>query len=189
MRVAPNSRLGFSTCSRTTLKGDAQRNRRKRLRNSRCGYEVASNVTLGARDYDPSIGRWVSKDPIRFQSNDAPNLYLYVNGDPVNFIDPSGRQAEMTLPWWGGLLGGAAGGAAVGSAAGGVGAIPGALIGACVGVLLFTKGDSSSDCEQVGKDCISECTAQVLETPWRRNRDRGPDFQKCVQNCKRDNGC
>jgi len=38
-------------------------------------------VRFGARDYDPMVGRWTAKDPIRFDSGDAPNLYLYVNGD------------------------------------------------------------------------------------------------------------
>jgi len=46
-------------------------------------------VRFGARDYDPQIGRWVSKDPIRFGGRQA-NLYAYVANDPVNSIDPSG---------------------------------------------------------------------------------------------------
>jgi len=57
------------------------------------GYEVASKVTLGARDYDASIGRWVSKDPILFGGGQA-NLYVYVGNDPINRRDPSGL-----VPW------------------------------------------------------------------------------------------
>lgn len=38
--------------------------------------------------YDPEIGRWTSKYPIRFDANDT-NLYGYVFSDPVNLIDPS----------------------------------------------------------------------------------------------------
>jgi RHS repeat-associated protein len=45
-------------------------------------------VRFGARDYDPQAGRWLSKDVIRFQ--DGTNLFAYVVGDPVNFIDPTG---------------------------------------------------------------------------------------------------
>lgn len=41
------------------------------------------------RDYDPSIGRWLSKDPILFGGGDT-NLYGYVLQDPINWIDPSG---------------------------------------------------------------------------------------------------
>jgi RHS repeat-associated protein len=46
-------------------------------------------VRFGARDYDPVIGRWVSKDPIRFRGRQA-NLYAYVGNDPVNRRDPRG---------------------------------------------------------------------------------------------------
>ena len=44
---------------------------------------------MGARDYDPAVGRWTSKDPIRFAG--GTNLYVYCEGDPVNYIDPTGR--------------------------------------------------------------------------------------------------
>jgi RHS repeat-associated protein len=43
-------------------------------------------VRFGARDYDPEIGRWTTKDPIRFAGGD-PNLYGYVLNDPVNLVD------------------------------------------------------------------------------------------------------
>jgi len=46
-------------------------------------------VRFGARDYDPSIGRWANKDPIRFAGG-ATNLYEYVGNDPVNLTDPEG---------------------------------------------------------------------------------------------------
>ena len=46
-------------------------------------------VKFGFRDYDPAIGRWVAKDPILFAGGDV-DLYGYVLGDPVNFIDPEG---------------------------------------------------------------------------------------------------
>jgi RHS repeat-associated protein len=46
-------------------------------------------VRFGARDYDPAIGHWTLKDPIRFEAGDT-NLYRYVLSDPVNRFDPSG---------------------------------------------------------------------------------------------------
>jgi RHS repeat-associated protein len=47
-------------------------------------------VRFGARDYDPVVGRWISKDPIRFDG-DGPNLYGYVLSDGINLIDASGE--------------------------------------------------------------------------------------------------
>lgn len=44
---------------------------------------------FGARDYDASIGRWLSKDPILFAGGDT-NLYGYVLQDPINWIDSDG---------------------------------------------------------------------------------------------------
>ena len=47
-------------------------------------------VRFGARDYDASVGRWTSKDPIFF-AGDPINLYGYVSQDRVNDTDPSGE--------------------------------------------------------------------------------------------------
>ncbi|MCB0369917.1 MAG: RHS repeat-associated core domain-containing protein, partial [Bdellovibrionales bacterium] len=46
-------------------------------------------VRFGARDYNPTIGRWTTKDPIGFNGGDT-NLFGYVQNDPVNWIDPMG---------------------------------------------------------------------------------------------------
>ncbi len=46
-------------------------------------------VRFGARDYDSSVGRWTTKDPIRFASQEW-GLYAYVLSDPVNRADPTG---------------------------------------------------------------------------------------------------
>lgn len=43
----------------------------------------------GASHYDPEVGRWTSKDPVLFDGGQA-NLYVYVNNDPINGIDPLG---------------------------------------------------------------------------------------------------
>ncbi|MFN3698365.1 MAG: RHS repeat-associated core domain-containing protein [Pseudobdellovibrio sp.] len=47
-------------------------------------------VKLGARDYDSTVGRWTTKDPIGFNGGDT-NLYAYVGGDPMSYVDPSGN--------------------------------------------------------------------------------------------------
>jgi RHS repeat-associated protein len=50
-------------------------------------------VRFGARDYRPEVGAWVAKDPLGFAAGDA-NLFRYVAGDPVNWIDPSGEAMD-----------------------------------------------------------------------------------------------
>ncbi len=42
-----------------------------------------------ARYYDPTTGRFLSKDPSGMV--DGPNLYAYAGNNPVNFADPSGH--------------------------------------------------------------------------------------------------
>jgi len=42
-----------------------------------------------ARYYDPTMGRFISKDPIGFNGGDV-NVYRYVHNNPINFIDPTG---------------------------------------------------------------------------------------------------
>jgi RHS repeat-associated protein len=51
-------------------------------------------VRFGARDFDPEIGRWLSKDPIGFGGGDV-NLFGYVFFDPINLIDPSGLRINF----------------------------------------------------------------------------------------------
>jgi RHS repeat-associated protein len=46
-------------------------------------------VRFGVRDYDSSIGRWTTKDPILFRGRQT-NLYVYVGNDPVNRADAFG---------------------------------------------------------------------------------------------------
>ena len=49
----------------------------------------AQLLGFGARDYDPFVGRWTSKDPLLFRGHQT-NLYVYAGNDPVNEVDPSG---------------------------------------------------------------------------------------------------
>jgi RHS repeat-associated protein len=60
-------------------------------------------VHFGARDYDPAVGRWISKDPSRWGGGE--NFYGYAHADPMNFIDIDGRNPIVAA---GAVAGGAA---------------------------------------------------------------------------------
>lgn len=47
--------------------------------------EETGLVYFGKRYYDPSIGRWTTRDPLGFF--DSPNLYLYALNNPVSRVD------------------------------------------------------------------------------------------------------
>ena len=64
---------------------------------------VTGLVRFGARDYDPTTGRWRAKDPILFNGGQA-NLYVYAGNDPVNRIDPLGLSTTVFSRSAGGLL-------------------------------------------------------------------------------------
>ena len=52
-------------------------------------YDPQTQLTrFGARDYDPSIGRWTLKDPMKL--DDGSNVYSYVAGNPVGRTDVTG---------------------------------------------------------------------------------------------------
>jgi RHS repeat-associated protein len=76
----------------------------------------AALLYLRARYYEPAIGRFVSKDPWQGDSSrpQSLNAWSYVQGNPLNFTDPSGRifcpygvdpeTGACNPPRWGGLV-------------------------------------------------------------------------------------
>jgi RHS repeat-associated protein len=70
------------------------------------GYELEHQNTsdytddlyfLHARWYFPSMGRFLSADPVRGDpaQPQSLNLYAYVRGNPLNAVDPDGRTAQV----------------------------------------------------------------------------------------------
>jgi RHS repeat-associated protein len=57
--------------------------------------EVTGLIYYRARWYDPSMGRFISEDPIEFAGGS--NWYAYVGNNPVNFVDPLGLNAADFL--------------------------------------------------------------------------------------------
>jgi len=53
--------------------------------------------------YNPSTGRWLSRDPI--ENEDGMNLHEYVNNDPISNVDPDGQLTVHASPVSVGSLG------------------------------------------------------------------------------------
>lgn len=56
-------------------------------------YDTDDLYYYRARYYDPTLGRFITSDPIGFLSGDT-NLYRYVGNDPINFVDPLGLASK-----------------------------------------------------------------------------------------------
>ena len=55
-------------------------------------WVAEANVSAARfRAYDPELGRWLSRDPLRnAELREGPNVYAYVRNEPINRRDPSG---------------------------------------------------------------------------------------------------
>ncbi|MCX5409835.1 RHS repeat-associated core domain-containing protein [Streptomyces sp. NBC_00335] len=66
------------------------------------GKSADTNTALthiGAREYDPNIGQFISVDPLLMpDSPQSLNGYGYANNNPVTTADPTGRCAEIDCP-------------------------------------------------------------------------------------------
>jgi RHS repeat-associated protein len=56
-------------------------------------------VRFRAREYDPEVGRWLSKDPILFEGGTF-NLYEYAANDPINLKDSNGKEPAQVIVAW-----------------------------------------------------------------------------------------
>ncbi len=119
---------------------------------------------FGARDYDPQVGRWTSKDPVRFDA--GTNHYAYANGDPVNATDPTGTQAAPPL-----VVPGLGPGAAVG--AGGIlGALLCYLIPECRAAVSDAIDDFADMCRDASRgDPVPDEMSDDCRAEWKAARD------------------
>ncbi len=56
-------------------------------------FTLRESCMVRNRTYEPTLGRWVQRDPIGYP--DGPNLYEYVGGNTVLLQDPSGLMCTM----------------------------------------------------------------------------------------------
>jgi RHS repeat-associated protein len=63
--------------------------------------DASGLVYMRARYYHPYLARFLNEDPIEFEG--GMNWYAYVNGNPLNLVDPTGLEA--TDGPWGGFWG------------------------------------------------------------------------------------
>ena len=65
-------------------------------------------MRFGVRDYDAYLGRWLTLDSLGFAAGDT-NLYVYVYGSPLSFVDVDGRVPVLVPVLIAGFVGAAAG--------------------------------------------------------------------------------
>jgi len=77
------------------LRGELRRrNRRSCDLKTPCTGRIR-HVVSGFRYYNPTLGRWINRDPIEEQGGD--NLFTFVINTPINAADPSGEFLLDTL--------------------------------------------------------------------------------------------
>lgn len=66
-------------------------------------YDEATGLSyFGHRYFSPTLGRWLSQDPIGYKGGDS-NFYGYVQNNPINFIDPRGLDVYSGVISGGGI--------------------------------------------------------------------------------------
>ncbi|GAB7078892.1 RHS repeat domain-containing protein [Megalodesulfovibrio paquesii] len=122
-------------------------------------------VRFGYRDYGPEVGRWTSKDPIGFDSDDA-NIFRYCFADPVNLNDPLGQTAAAAPAPAGVALGKMA--AEIAAAAARLGISAGAcgnpvIAGLAILIVLATPDEAGDATLPEEISTCPECAKQYVE--------------------------
>jgi len=105
--LAPPSIPAMRQLSEKPRQGFETRKTARKPGPSSCNFKVTLGLratvvgngvreTYSARYYNPATGRFLSRDPLDGNGYDPKSLhkYLYGVGDPVNAIDPTGRDAD-----------------------------------------------------------------------------------------------
>ncbi len=154
-------------------------------------------VRIGRRDYDARSRRWTAPDPIGLAGGQA-NLYAYVDDDPINFRDPSGRYGAAVSATYGfgvqatGILGGEGGTIGIGAqnvdghwgiyanVGQGLGADFGVSINANAGNIYSPSGDPSADwagATQSTGGNIGPISGGYYQSPNLGNSNGDPSYQ------------
>ena len=125
-------------------------------------------VYFGYRFYEPHLGRWLNRDPLQEQG--GINLYGYVQGDPLGYVDPDGQYAQALGAITGGVVAGPSG-AVIGTALGtGIG------VAICVYTDICQFNDSADDSASTdGNNKVDPCPADVPKSEGKRRKNRIPD--------------
>jgi RHS repeat-associated protein len=131
-----------------------------------------SFYNLRARYYNQATGRFETMDPAgqhkgcsasRLDSPWDSNSYAYADDNPVNRIDPSGRDAVETATLYRFVL-----------------------VYTAATVLYYAH--QVAHCAEAKAACIVQCTEDVLEVPY-GPIDRSGEFFKCIHRCMEAAGC
>ncbi len=137
---------------------------------------------MGARYYDPVIGRFMGVDPVGFQENNIHsfNRYAYANNNPYKFVDPDGRfpvpaivwAAFETVAWLG-----ARSAATVAIAEAGAMMATGAVVPSVMGGAVVAKSTAKGvEAAATGALWTSTKYETVAQNAFRHFKDHGADF-------------
>ena len=152
---------------------------------------------MGARYYDPVIGRFMGIDPKGFDEGNLHsfNRYTYANNNPYKFVDPDGRSPFLIVPIVAGWMGG---GMVVGGSVnaagqlimtgqvrmGGLGGVVDAMgDGAMLGPLFAGVAGRAVSTEVAAAKEVSTVSKEVLG-----RKAPGADGAKSIQIIERENG-
>jgi RHS repeat-associated protein len=149
---------------------------------------------FGYRDYEPTTGRWASRDPILYRSGQA-NLYQYNDNNPVNLSDREGLSGTIAIP---GILpifippgsvfepGSSANNQFVGSVEHLLELFDPRPLADFVNDVIgnVCKDDEQERCSKAREKCIEICSESSLPSG-----DFGFRFWNCVNTCLKSYGC